>query len=104
MTFALEPNPELYAKLAAQWEAEEVRRQHEATRRMHIDCSSYYYLLFFILVMLMLQLSVSAYRFYMSKRRQARRELFAQEGKDVEDVVAVLWADEKVPIVTNDQP
>lgn len=109
MTFTLKPNPGLYAKLAAQWEAEEVQRQQDAARRIHMDWSTYWFLILLMIIMIVLQLSVCTYKLYISKRRQARRELYAQEYKDVEnaveDVITIVWAeDEKVGLATSNEP
>lgn len=56
----------------------------------------------FILAILLLQLSLFSYKMYISRRRKARRDRYADDavGNDVEDAVAVLWVkDEKVVIV-----
>lgn len=61
--------------------------------------------MFLIIFMLLLHVSMCAYRYYLAKRRQDRNEFFAQEGKDVEDIITVLWTDdEKVLVKTDEEP
>lgn len=104
MPFSLQPNPRLYAKLAAQWEAEETQRQDEAAARSYFTTQRNRFLILFVIAILLLQISVFLYKTYTSPSRQARRQLYVQHGKDVEDVVTVEWSEaEKLPVEVEDE-
>lgn len=107
MAITLKPCPGSYAKLAAQWEAKEVQRQHasdSAVRKYMISERNHFFILFVVAILLM-QLSLFLHKMYISRRRQTRRQLYASDGvgTDVEDVITVSWVeDEKLAIVLDD--
>lgn len=109
MPLSLRPYPGIYAELAAEWEVEEVRRQQvsEPAMRTYIISQRNHFLILFVLfivAILILQTSLFLHKVYMSRRRAARRQLYADDAasSDVEDVVAISWVDDEKALAKSD--
>lgn len=109
MPLSLRPYPGIYAELAAEWEVKEVRRQQvsEPAMRTYIISQRNHFLILFVLfivAILILQTSLFLHKVYMSRRRAARRQLYADDAasSDVEDVVAISWVDDEKALAKSD--
>lgn len=103
MPFTLEPNPGLYTKLAAQWEAEEQQRLHKEAHSEHWICAEWYHFIFFLVALLAIfQVVLVLYRQCIAKRRHARQQRYRHDGNDVENV-GINWREDMKASYTDEE-